>query len=242
MFLRRGPARGDGTVPSGTQRVGSVGRGDVFVVDEDTDLLDPVFQGGGHFNPEWKPPRRGPKGSQEGKHESSSKHLEENITTDKEKTDAGGRGVGLFPGKPSGDIVIDLDTGTTPKKPSAGLPVPKISTDPEHPDSNKLREEVEEERHRTSSGTPYAPTSEPHVRTGTEERRSTTTQSSRGSLPDDERPGTVTIVSRDGDMVVGSDGSTYRLQRGPPGRMGPPGKEVRCPIPPCVLRVSISKC
>ncbi|KAJ4926157.1 hypothetical protein JOQ06_008340 [Pogonophryne albipinna] len=124
MFLRRGSSRGDGTVPSGTNRKGSVGRGDVFVVDEDTDLLDPTFQNGGQVNPQWKPSRNGLKGSQKGKPEM----IEENITTD-EKVDSSGRTSSLFPGKPSSDI-IDLDIGGTTKKPSVDLPVPKIPSDP----------------------------------------------------------------------------------------------------------------
>ncbi|XP_029301004.1 collagen alpha-1(XI) chain-like [Cottoperca gobio] len=120
MFLRRGSSRGDGTVPSGTNRKGSVGRGDVFVVDEDTDLLDPIFQNGGQVNPQWKPSRNGLKGSQKGKPEL----LEENITTD-DKADSGGRTSTLFPGKPSGGI-IDLDIGGAPKKPSTRSALPLL--------------------------------------------------------------------------------------------------------------------
>ncbi|KAK5878590.1 hypothetical protein CesoFtcFv8_023987 [Champsocephalus esox] len=175
MFLRRGSSRGDGTVPSGTNRKGSVGRGDVFVVDEDIDLLDPAFQNGGQVNPQWKPSRNGLKGSLKGKPEM----IEENITTD-EKVDSSGRTSSLFPGKPSSDI-IDLDIGGTTKKPSVDLAVPKIPSDP---------------RTSTDSGTPTTAVVE-----------------------------TVTVVSRDGDLVLGSDGKMYRLQRGPPGRMGPPGQE-----------------
>ncbi|XP_068588520.1 uncharacterized protein [Cebidichthys violaceus] len=115
-FLRRGSSRGDGTASSGSSRKGSVGRGDVFVVDEDTDLLDPTFQNGGQVNPLWKPSRNGLTGSQKEKPELSSKQLEENITTDK-KADSGGRTSSLFPGKPSDDV-IDLDKGSAPKKPS----------------------------------------------------------------------------------------------------------------------------
>lgn len=217
-----------------------VGRGDVFVVDEDTDLADPNFQRG-HLNPQWKPSRQGPKGSHEGKPEPSSKLLEENITTDKKTADSGGRGIGPFPGKPSDDIIIDLDPGSSPKKPSVEFPhvvKTQIETplDQEHPDSNLLREEVE--RPQTPSQTAFAPTSEPPappVEAVTEERRPTTHIPTQPDPDPDraitvergpERLGTVTIVSREGDLVLGSDGQMYRLQRGPPGRMGPPGKEV----------------
>lgn len=228
MFLSRGSSRGDGTVPSGSNRsTGSVGRGDVFLVDEDTDLLDPIFQNGGEVNPQWKPSRNGFKGNQKGKPELSSKLLEENITTDK-KTDSGGRTSLLFPGKPSNDI-IDLDIGSATKKPSAGFPVlPKIPSDPRTPTDNKLREETDE-RSRSVSPTPDVIVSGPATNGVVEEGTPITVDhrvEHNGKLPDKERPGIVTIVSRDRDMVLGSDGKKYRLQRGPAGRMGPPGQEV----------------
>ncbi|XP_045923675.1 collagen alpha-1(XI) chain-like [Micropterus dolomieu] len=208
MFLQRGSSRGDGTVPSGSDRKGTVGRGDVFVVDEETDLLDPIFQNGGQVNPQWKPSRNGLKGSQKEK----SKLLEENITTDK-KTDSSGRTTSLFPRKPSNDIT-DLDIGSATKKPSVGFPVlptipsdPRTSTDSTH----TLREETDE---RSGSVSPT-----PHVTI------------TNGKQPDKEQPGIVTIVSRDRDLVLGSDGKKYRLQRGPPGRMGLPGQE-GCPGEP----------
>lgn len=227
MFLRRGSSRGDGTVPSGSNRKGSVGRGDVFVVDEDTDLLDPIFQSGGVVNPQWKPSRNGLKGSQKGKPEVSSKLLEENITTEK-KADSGGRTSSLFPGKPSDDI-IDLDIGGATKKPPLGFPViPKIPSDPRtSTDSDKLRDT--DERSRSVSPTPRVIISGPSAKAVVEEGRPITTDhraEHNGKQTDKERPGTVTIVSRDRDLVLGSDGKKYRLQKGPPGRMGPPGQEV----------------
>ncbi|XP_071011181.1 collagen alpha-2(I) chain-like [Oncorhynchus clarkii lewisi] len=163
VFGQSGSRRGDGTW--GPRQKGSVGRGDVFVVDEDTDLADPNLQGG-HRNPQWKPSSQGPKGSREGKPEPSSKLLEENITTDKKTKDSGGRGVGLFPAKPLDDIIIDLDPGFSPKKPSVEFPhvdKTRIETplDQEHPDSNLLREEVEWPQ--TPSQTAFTPTSEPPV-------------------------------------------------------------------------------
>uniref|UniRef100_A0AAV2IZG5 Laminin G domain-containing protein n=1 Tax=Knipowitschia caucasica TaxID=637954 RepID=A0AAV2IZG5_KNICA len=115
LFSQFGASRGDGTVPSGPNRKGSITRGDVFLVDEDTDLIDPFFQHGGILNPDRKPSRNDQKIQQKEKPE-LSKDLEENITTDK-RTDAGGRNIPLFPGKPS-DGIIDLDSGVEPKKPT----------------------------------------------------------------------------------------------------------------------------
>lgn len=233
MFGRTGSQRGDGTW--GPHQKGMVGRGDVFVVDEDTDLADPNFQRG-HLNPQWKPSRQGPKGSHEGKPEPSSKLLEENITTDKKTADSGGRGIGPFPGKPSDDIIIDLDPGSSSKKPSIVKTPIKTPLDPEHPDFNLLRQEVEGPQ--TPSRTALASTSvppAPPIEAVTEERRPTTHYPTQPDPNPDcaitvergpERPRTVTIVHREGDLVLGSDGQMYRVQRGPPGRMGPPGKEV----------------
>ncbi|TMS08329.1 Collagen alpha-4(VI) chain, partial [Larimichthys crocea] len=234
MFLQQGSSRGDGTVPSGSNRSkGSVGRGDVFVVDENTDLLDPIFQNGGQVNPQWKPSRNGFKANQKGKPELSSKLLDENITTDK-KTDSGGRTSLLFPGKPS-DNIIDLDIGSTTKKPSVGFPVlPKIPSDPRtSTDSNKLKGEMDGS-FRSVTATPHVIISGVSAKAIVEEGRHITTDHStkhNGKQPHKERPGMVTIVSRDRDLVLGSDGKTYRLQRGPPGRMGPPGQE-GCPGDP----------
>ncbi|XP_070990827.1 uncharacterized protein [Oncorhynchus clarkii lewisi] len=151
-----------------------VGRGDVFVVDEDTDLADPNLHGG-HLNPQWKPSRQGPKDSHEGKHEPSSKLLDENITTDKKSADSGGKGIGLFPGKPSDDIIIDLDPVSSSKKPSIVKTPIKTPLDPEHPDFNLLRQEVEGPQ--TTSRTALAPTSVPPatpIEAVTVERRPTT--------------------------------------------------------------------
>lgn len=220
MFLRRGSSRGDGTVPSGSNRKGSVGSSDVFVVEEDTDLLDPTFQNGGQINPQWKPSRNGLKGNQKGKPELSSKHLEENITIDK-KADSSGRTSSPFPSKPFDDIV-DLETGNSPKKPPVGFPVvPKIPLDhTTSPDFNRLRGETDQQT-RTISPAPHVIIPRPSVVAVVEEGRP-----EKGKHPDKEHPGFVTIVSRNGDLVQGSDGKRYRLQRGPPGRMGPPGQEV----------------
>ncbi|MEQ2197181.1 hypothetical protein XENOCAPTIV_024850, partial [Xenoophorus captivus] len=222
---RREGSRGDGTIQSRLNRKGSVGRGDVFVVEEDTDLLDPIFQSGGVVNPQWKPSRNGLKGSQRGKPDVSSKKVEENITTEK-KTNS--RTSLVFPLKPS-DNIIDLDVGGSPKKPSLGIPLlPKIPSYPRiSTESNALIEESAKETSTVSPATSQPPftvqTTRPLVHRSKHE--------GEGSEPDRERPRIVTIVSREGDLVLGSDGKTYRLQRGPPGRMGPPGPD-GCPGDP----------
>ncbi|KAJ0015536.1 hypothetical protein NQD34_009156, partial [Periophthalmus magnuspinnatus] len=181
FFPRPGAARGDGTVPSGPDRKGTITRVDMFVVEEDTDLMDPVF-----VHPNWKPPRNGQKNHQKGKPD-VSKDLEENITTDK-KTDAGGRTIPLYPGKPSDDI-IDLDSGLAPKKPSV-TPKSSIKAEELKPTSSHLDQ-------------------------------------TRGHVVQ-EQPRVISAVSKEGDLVLGSDGKWYRLQRGSKGRMGPPGPQ-GCP-------------
>lgn len=190
-------------------------------MDEDTDLLDPVYQNGGQVNPQWRPSRNGLKGSQRGKPEPSSKDLDENITTEK-KTDSSGRS-SSFPGKP--DDIIDLDTGNIPKKPSVGFPVlPKIPLGPRTPTvSSQLREETDDQS-RNVSPTSHIITSTSLAKELPEDGGTISTQST--THPDKKPPGTVIVVSRDGDLVQGSDSKTYRLHRGPPGQMGPPGQEV----------------
>lgn len=183
------------------------------MVEEDTDLLDPIFQSGGVVNPQWKPSRNGLKGSQKGKPDMSTKKVEENITTEK-KTSS------VFPLKPS-DSIIDLDVGGSLKKPSLGNPrLPKIPSYPRiSAESNELNAE---ETSTVSPATSQSPTTvqptKPLVHRGKHE--------GEGAEPDRESPQIVTIVSRQGELVLGSDGKTYRLQRGPPGRMGPPGPDV----------------
>uniref|UniRef100_A0A3B3H4T1 Laminin G domain-containing protein n=1 Tax=Oryzias latipes TaxID=8090 RepID=A0A3B3H4T1_ORYLA len=221
-FLR---LRGDGTIPSRPDRKGSAGRGDVFVVDEDIDLLDPVFQNGGYVNPQWKPFKNGLEGRQKGKIDKIPKKFEDNVTTEK-KTDSSGRTSLQFPKKPS-DEIIDLDIGNTPKKPSAGVsPLPNTPTSPRtSKDSNNL-EETEETKTFTSAPTKIII---PVQTTMPFDQR--IKHIGKGKQPDQGHSGTITIVSKEGDLAIGSDGKKYRLQRGPPGRMGPPGLE-GCPGEP----------
>lgn len=176
---------------TGPNRKGSVVRGDLFVVDEDTELLDRILQNGDQR----KQSRNG--GNQK---ETSSKNLEENITTEK-KLDSNGRTAVLFPGKPTDDI-IDLDTADTAKKPSSVFPGPsKIPSLPRTPaDAEETKEQ-------------------------TESQTRTNVLISVSEL-DAEKPSMVTIISVEQDLVRSSDGKMYRLKRGPPGPAGDPGPEV----------------
>lgn len=228
MLARQGNPRGDGTVPSGSSRSKGLIHGNVFVVDEDIDLLDPIFQNGGKFNPDWRPSRNGVKGDLKGKPDMSSKLLEENITTDK-KGDAAGRASSLFPRKPSDDV-IDLDIEGVTKKPPVRFSAhpnspsnPGLSTDP------SILRDVTDERLKFVSPTPQVTISGPSVKAVDEDRRQVTNNhisKINNKVPKNEQPGTVTVIYRDSDLVVGSDGKKYRLRRGPRGRIGAPGPEV----------------
>lgn len=208
-------------MPSGSSRSkGSVHQGNVFLVEEDTDLLDPIFHNSGKVNPQWKPS----KGNQR-KPEPSSKLLEENITVDKKKDSSGGTS-SLFPGKQSHNV-MDLHIESATKKPSVSFPVLlKINSGPRTPtDSNKLRA-VTNELSMFVSPKPHV-ISGPSAKEVVEHGRAITTDhraKHNNRLPEKEQPGIVTMIDR--DLVLGSDGKKYRLQRGPPGRMGPPGQEV----------------
>lgn len=211
---RRGASRGDGTPPSGTSRQGAAGH---VVVDEDTEFL----QTGGQINLQWKPFKNGIGRNQKGKPGVTSKHLEDNITTDK-KVDPAGRTSSSFPGKPASDI-IDLDGGNTRKKPVVVFTVPpKLSRAPF--DS-------------TGDGTDSSHViyQSPSVRKAEEQDGPTTAQNIsytnqqarlQGKLPIKSKSGTRTIASKEGGLALGSDGKLYRLKPGLPGRMGPPGQEV----------------
>lgn len=124
----RGPTRGDGTLPTGSKRPGSISRGDVFEVDEYTDLIDPnTLSKNGGLPHKIHPPFA--KGSKEAKPDSTSKLLDENITTEKSSPDK------VFPKKPVDNTIIDLDVPPILKKPPAGE-----NSSREDPDSNLLKE------------------------------------------------------------------------------------------------------
>ncbi|KAI7795610.1 putative collagen alpha-1I chain-like [Triplophysa rosa] len=192
---RRGIIRGDGTLPTGPKRPGVVVRGDVFEVDEDTDLVDQniLSKNGG------KPSKTFPTaGSQDGKPESTSKRLDENITTDKQKTGK------VLPKKPGDTTIINLDVRepfVSPGKPTGGT---------ETTSSPKVKENLD----RVTTVTPKVP----DVSIG-----------SGGGTG--KRPSTVMPAGRHGDLVRGSDGRMYRIQRGRPGPIGLPG-EPGCPGSP----------
>lgn len=125
---RRGLTRGDGTLPTGLKRPSSFSRGDVFEVDEYTDLIDPnaLSKNGGLPHKIHQPLV---KGSKEAKPDSTSKLLDENITTEKSSPDKG------FPKKPVDNTISDPDVPSILKKTPAGE-----SSSPEDSDSNLLKE------------------------------------------------------------------------------------------------------
>lgn len=124
---RRGLTRGDGTLPTGVKRPDSISRGDVFEVDEYTDLIEPntLSKNGGSPH-KIRPPLA--KGSKEAKPDSTSKLLDENITTEKSSPDKG------IPKKPVYNT-IDVDDPSILKKTHAGQ-----NSSSEGPDSNLLQE------------------------------------------------------------------------------------------------------
>uniref|UniRef100_A0AAY4CW64 Laminin G domain-containing protein n=2 Tax=Denticeps clupeoides TaxID=299321 RepID=A0AAY4CW64_9TELE len=210
-FRRVGSTRGDGTVPS--RHPTSVGRGDVFEVDEDTDLVDTVFL---HAIPASnKTITQHIKGSPVEKPDSSSKLPDENITTDKRKTDSR-RTDDSFPGKLVD--IIDLDEKTQ-KKPPVIYPDGRDTggnSGLDYSDSKPIDGDNEPPKH-VQTPTPMSPvpTLQP-------------TSCVPGEEGSKKPPGTVTYDAREGVLVTGLDGRTYRLHRGPRGRVGPPG-EPGCP-------------
>lgn len=176
------------------------------MVDEDTGL----FHNRGKANRHSNPTRNGHLPNQRGKPEESSKLVDENITMDK-KADSS-----PFPGKPS-DSITDPDIERGAKKPSLGISdLPGIFTDGV-----------------MSEGLLTFPKS--HLVSGPSGEAF---PQSWGSVISDHRAERVTklvdkddshwwtIESRGGHLVQGSDGRMYRLLRGPPGLMGPPGEDV----------------
>lgn len=182
-------------------------RGDVFEVDEDTDLVDQniLSKNGG------KPSKTFPTdttGSRDGKPESTSKRLDENITTDKHKPGK------PSPKKPADTTIINLDV-RVPEKPT-GSTVPgreiQLEISSEDRESNLLKEDL--------GATTQAP-----VRTTSSKDISKGRNIQTFKTPD-MSPVTVILTGRHGDLVRGSDGNMYRIQRGPMGSVGPRGEPV----------------
>lgn len=204
-----------------TRQPSLVGRGDVFEVDEDTDLADTLRPKPGSTGSTNTPPRR-PKGSGQGKPDPSSKRLDENITTSKKKADGGSTST-----KPV-DNIIDLDLSRPKKK----RPVVKANgrprPGPDDADANRLKEDIDPPDY-TLSSKPSSPTRK--TKPG-----SPTTVPATGRIVEgagtprhkgsSEAPGKAYVISRDGDLVTYSDGRRFRLQKGPKGYMGPPGHSV----------------
>lgn len=211
--------RGDGTVSTNTRQPSQVGRGDVFEVDEDTDLVDALRPKPGP-TVSTKTPSRQPKGSSEGKLDPSSKLLDENITTNKKKANGGSTST-----KPV-DNIIDLDLGRPKKKPPVVSPSGRTRPGPDDADANRLKEDPPD----------YTLNSKPSAPTRKTKPGSPTTVPSTGRIIEgagtpkqkgsSEAPGKAYVVSRDGDLVTYSDGRMFRLQKGPKGYMGPPGHSV----------------
>lgn len=124
---RRGLTRGDGILSTGLKHPDSFSRGDVFVVDEHTDLIDSsTLSKNGGLSHKNHPPHA--EGSKEAKPDATSKTLDENITTEKKIPDKG------FPRKPVDNSIIDLDIPSILKKNPAGE-----NASPEDPDFNLLK-------------------------------------------------------------------------------------------------------
>lgn len=204
--------RGDGTVSSGSRQPSLLGRGDVFEVDEDTDLADVLRPKPGSTSGTKTPPHH-PKGGSEGKADPASKLLDENVTTDKKKVDGG-----VTSGKPL-DGIIDLDLGRPRKKPAVVFPSGRTLPGPDDADANRLKEDIDPPDY-TQSSKPSSPSKVPST-----DRiiQGAGTPKHKGSR---EKPGRVHVTSRDGDLVTFSDGRRYRLQKGPKGFMGSPGESV----------------
>lgn len=195
----------------------STGHGGVALVDEGTGLINHFFHNRGKVNHQhlenWR-----------GKPEQSSKLLDENITTDK-KTDSNRGTFSQFPGKPS-DNIADLDVESTAKNPPLGISeLPGIFYDGmTSRDSNGWMEATNE--------TSKLVLTESHVifsssgKSSPQSRRSQINNHRAKQLTDGDYSHWWTIKPIDERLVQGSDGKQYRLQRGPPGMMGPTGEDV----------------
>lgn len=182
---------------------GSASPAGLVLVDEDTGL----FHSRGKANPN----RNGHLPNQGRETEESSNLVEENITLDK-KADSS-----PFPGNPPHSIT-DLDVERGAEKPALGTSdLPGILTDGVMsegllvlPESHLLGSGPSGEALPRSWGSVISHHGAEHVT----------------APADKEDSHWWTTESRDGHLVQGSNGRMYRLLRGPPGLMGPPGEDV----------------
>lgn len=225
VFQKHGHLHQDGMIPSGFNfSRGSGGRGGVVLVDEDTGLINHLFPNRGKLNHHLKPVRNGHLENQRGKLEQSSKLLDENITTDK-KTDSNGGTISQFPGKPS-DSLTEPDGESPTKKPSLGISeLPGIFSDGVTSGDANVTDETSNrafpESHVIISG-PSGKAFPQNWRSATSDQRAKHIT----ELVDKVYSHWWTMTPREGRLVQGSDGKSYRLVRGPPGWMGPPGEDV----------------
>lgn len=194
----------------------------MVLVDEDTGL----FHNRGKVNRHSNPARNGHLDNQRGKPEVSSKLVDENITTDK-KADS------PFSGKPS-DSVTDPDVESDAKKLSLGISeLPGIFTDGVTSEGLNLWTEVTDETSKLAFPESHLIVSGPSGEAFPQSWRSVISDHRAErvtKLVDKDDSHWRTTVSRDGRLVQGTDGRMYRLLRGPPGLMGPPGEDVSLPF------------
>lgn len=190
----------------------------MVLVDEDTGL----FHNRGKFNRHLNPVRDGPLDNQKGKPEESSKLVDDNITMDK-KADS------LVPGKTS-DGITDPDVNSDSKKSSLGiLELSGIFTDGVTSEGLNVRTEATDEASKLASPETHLMASGPSGEALPPSWRSVISDHKAErvtKLVDKDDSHWQTIESRHGHLVQGSDGRMYRLLGGPPGLMGPTGKDV----------------
>lgn len=225
VFQKNEPLNWDGTMPSGLNfSKGSGGRGGVVLVDENTGPLNHLFHNRGKVNHHLKPAKNG----HQGKPEQPSKLLDENITTEK-KTDSNRETVSQFLGKPS-DSLTNLDVERSTKKPSLGISeLPGISSDRMTSGDSNIWMEVTDESSKLAFPESHIINSDPSGKAFPQNGRYVTSDPRAEhitKLVDKDYSHWWTIKPRDGHLIQGSDGKSYRLQRGPPGLMGPPGEDV----------------
>lgn len=218
-FQKHGNLHLNGTTLTGFNLSGwSAGQTGVVLVDEDTGL----FHNRGKFNRHPNPVRYGPLDNQKGKPEESSKLVDDNITMDK-KADS------LFPGKTC-DSIIDPNVKSDSKKSSLGIfELSGIFTDGVTSEGLNIWTEATDEASKLAFPETHLMVSGPSGEALPPSWRSVTSDHKAErvtKLVDKDDSHWQTIESKHGHLVQGSDGRMYRLLRGPPGLMGPSGKDV----------------